>query len=117
MKKQLDLFPQEELQQDFNEVNEQPAGSIGIEQPEKIADAEWCFQFFNNEPVVFAYSQEGEEPAPLVLQVEPVNGQGLTFKQNGMEFKIYAQPISDETKKDRAEVINQKQNESTNKKA
>jgi hypothetical protein len=117
MKKQLDLFPQEELQQDFNEVNEQPAGSIGIEQPEKIADAEWCFQFFNNEPVVFAYSQEGEEPAPLVLQVEPVNGQGLTFKQNGMEFKIYAQPISDETKKDRAEAINQKQNVSTNKEA
>ena len=74
MKEQLELFPQEELQQD--------AGSINLPEAQPIQDAEWCFQFFNNEPIVFAWSNEGEEPAPLVLQLQPVESEGLNFQQN-----------------------------------
>ena len=95
MSEQLELFPQEETHQDFNEVS--------LPEAQSIADAEWCFQFFNNEPIVFAYAKEGDETAPLVLQIEPTEGQGLTFGQNGMEFKIFPRPISEETKKQRQE--------------
>ena len=95
MSEQLDLFPQEELQQD--------AGSINLPEAQPIQDAEWCFQFFNNEPIVFAWSNEGEEPSPLTLQLEPNEGEGLNFQQNGMIFKIFPREITEETKKQRAE--------------
>jgi hypothetical protein len=99
MKKQLELFPEEKLQN-------QDAGSIGVSEATPIADAEWCFQFFNNEPVVFGWQTENTEPSPLVLQLQPAEGDVLTFKQNGMEFKIFARPISEETKKIRKEQDN-----------
>ena len=102
MAEQLDLFPQEELQQ-------QDAGSIETPEVTPIADAEWCFQFFNNEPIVFAWANEGEEAAPLVLQIQPQEGEGLNFQQNGMIFRIFPRPITEETKKARNE-----QNESKN---
>jgi hypothetical protein len=104
MAEQLELFPQEELQQD--------AGSINLPEAQPIQDAEWCFQFFNNEPIVFAWSNEGEEPAPLVLQLQPVESEGLNFQQNGMTFRVFPRPISEETKLER-----KKQNESQSKEA
>ena len=95
MKEQLELFPQEELQQD--------AGSINIPEAQPIQDAEWCFQFFNNEPTVFAWQELGVEPAPLVLQINPVEGEGLNFQQSGMAFRIFPREISKETKLQRLE--------------
>lgn len=92
-KEQLELFPQEEGQ-----VN----GSAEVSR-EIIQDAEWCFQFFNNEPVVFGWSKEGMESAPLTMQINPVVNEGLVFSQNGMSFRIFARPISEESKKQRTE--------------
>jgi len=94
MSEQLELFPQEELQQ---------VGNIELPKSEPIVDAEWCFQFFNNEPIVFAFQQEGQESSPLVLQLEPIESEGLNFQQNGMTFRVFPIPISEETKKQRAE--------------
>ena len=91
MAEQLDLFPQEELQQ-------QEAGSIEVVDANPIADAEWCFQFFNNEPIVFGWQDEGGEPTPITFKIEPVEGEALIFKQNGMEFKIFPRPIGEQTK-------------------
>jgi len=105
MAEQLDLFPQEELQQ-------QDAGSIEVAEAQPIQDAEWCFQFFNNEPIVFAWQELGVEPNPLVLQINPVEGEGLNFQQNGMTFRIFPREISKETKLQRLE-----QNENKNKEA
>jgi hypothetical protein len=102
MSEQLELFPTEvgyELS---------PQEEVNIPEAKPIADAEWCFQFFNNEPIVFAWSNEGEEPAPLVLQLQPVESEGLNFQQNGMTFRLFPRPISEETKKER-------ENESKNK--
>jgi hypothetical protein len=101
MSEQLELFPQEELQQEVNVPEAQP-----------ITDAEWCFQFFNNEPIVFAYSNEGETATPLILKLAPSEGEGLNFQQNGMTFRLFPRPISEETKIER-----QKENESKNKEA
>jgi hypothetical protein len=96
MAEQLELFPEEELQQ-------KEAGSIEVPETKPIADAEWCFQFFNNEPIVFAWSNAGEEPAPMVLQIQPEEGEGLNFQQNGMVFRIFPREISEETKAVRKE--------------
>jgi len=96
MNEQLELFPQEEVKSE-------------MEQLPTIQDAEWCFQFFNNEPIVFAWSNEGEEPAPLVLQLQPKDGEGLNFQQNGMSFKIFPRPISEETKKERQNASKNKE--------
>ena len=85
---QLELFPQEQ-------------GSVNLPQKEQILDAEWCFQFFNNEPVVFAWNNEGASATPLVLQIQPNENDRLTFRQNGMEFSIFPRPISEESKQQR----------------
>lgn len=87
-----------------------PAGSISMPEAQTIADAEWCFQFFNNEPIVFAYSNEGEEATPLVLQLRPVEGEGLNFEHNGMSFRIFPREISERTKTERANETIQKEN-------
>ena len=103
-KEQLELFPTEvgyELS---------PQEEVNIPEAQPIEDAEWCFQFFNNEPIVFAWSNEGEKPTLLTLQIEPKEGEGLNFQQNGMSFRIFPRPISEETKKER-------QNASQNKEA
>lgn len=97
MSEQLELFPQEE---------------VNIAEAQPIQDTEWCFQFFNNEPIVFAFGNEGQGPSPLVLQIEPKEGEGLNFQQNGMSFRIFPRPISEESKLER-----KKQNESKNKEA
>jgi hypothetical protein len=92
MAEQLEVFPIEELE---------PKGSIGVKPSTPIEDAEWCFQFFNNEPIVFAYANEGEKSVPLTLTIESTEGQGLTFQQNGMTFRLFPRPISEETKLER----------------
>ena len=106
MSEQLELFPTKvgyELS---------PQEEVNIPEAKPIADAEWCFQFFNNEPIVFAWSNEGEEPTPLVLQLQPVESEGLNFQQNGMTFRVFPRQISEETKLER-----KKQNESKDKEA
>jgi hypothetical protein len=103
MSEQLELFPTEvgyELS---------PQEEVNIPEAQPIADAEWCFQFFNNEPIVFAWSNEGEEPAPLVLQLQSKDGEGLNFQQNGMSFRIFPRPISEETKKERENASKNKE--------
>lgn len=72
-------------------------------QPVVITDAEWCFQFFGNEPIVFGWQEVGAEPTALTLKINPVEGDGLNFQQNGMVFKIFPRPISEETKQLRAQ--------------
>lgn len=93
MKKQLELF--QETEKATTDIVDNP---IEV----KIEDAEWCFQFFNNEPIVFAWSDTNAEAAPLTLQINPIEGEGLTFQQNGMVFRVFPRPISEETQLQRA---------------
>jgi hypothetical protein len=103
MNEQLELFPTEvgyELS---------PQEEVNIPEAQPITDAEWCFQFFNNEPIVFAFSNEGEIATPLALQIQPKEGEGLNFQQNGMSFRIFPRPISEETKKERENASQNKE--------
>lgn len=69
-----------------------------------LKDTEWCFQFFNNEPVVFAYSMKYEkEPRPLVIELQPHSAENIVFENNGMKFKIFPREITEKTKKLRKE--------------
>lgn len=81
---QLELFPREEQQP------EQPA--IRFEQ------AEWCFQFFDNEPVVFAWAEDQNESGDLILTINPTDSSAITFTDKGMSFKLFARPMTEETK-------------------
>lgn len=92
MAEQLELFPDMETPQ-----------------PKVIEDVEWCFQFFNNQPEVFAFSTQGEPAGNLSIELKPIEGEALSFNHNGMVFRIFPRPISEETKKVRAE-----ENESKN---
>jgi hypothetical protein len=77
---QLELFPKEEPTQ-----------------PKQFDQAEWCFQFFDNEPVVFAWSDIETEAGELILRIEPAEGSTVTFSDKGMTFKLFSRPISEET--------------------
>jgi hypothetical protein len=103
MAEQLELFPTEvgyELS---------PQEEVNIPEAQPIADAEWCFQFFDNEPIVFAWTKEGAEGAPMVINIDSVEGQGISFNQNGMSFRIFPRPISEETKKERKNASQNKE--------
>jgi hypothetical protein len=111
MAEQLELFPTEvgyELSPQ-EELQQQDAGSINVPEAQPIADAEWCFQFFNNDPIVFGWQDEGGVPSPITFKIEPVEGEALIFKQNGMEFKIFPRPIGEETKKERKNASKNKE--------
>ncbi len=69
--------------------------------------AEWCFQFFDNEPVVFAWSEE-DEPTDLVLKISATNNSNIIFDDKGMKFKLFARPISEETKNLREQSLKSK---------
>ena len=84
----------------------EPIGSLGIEEPKEFQQAEWCFQFFDNEPVVFAWSQSETDPGTLVLEIKPTENSGLTFVKDGMEFKLFAREITEEGLKMREEQQN-----------
>jgi hypothetical protein len=89
---QLELFPKEEG-----------------EQPKQFDQAEWCFQFFDNEPVVFAWSETDDEPGDLVITINPHDKSDITFTSKGMSFRLFSRPMSEETRQTREQNRAQKQ--------
>lgn len=79
-------------------------GELELETPKVIEDVEWCFQFFNNEPEVFAFSNEGEPAGNLSIELKPFEGEALSFSHNGMAFRLFPRAISEETKLERANL-------------
>jgi hypothetical protein len=73
------------------EINEQ-------EQPTYFDQAEWCFQFFNDEPVVFAWSDTEEEAGDLVITINPHDKSDIRFATKGMSFRLFSRPMSEETR-------------------
>jgi len=94
MAEQLNLFPEGEM----NAMKE-------------IKDPEWCYQFFDNEPVIIGFSKDGSNSGNLIIELKPTEEDILVFKQNGMEFKIFAREISEESKKIREQQIQQNASE------
>jgi hypothetical protein len=94
-------------------AKEEPAqmGTTSMVESKPIKDAEWCFQFFDNEPVVFAWNKlENDQSVPFVLELQPVEGQGVTFSVAGMTFKIFSREITEATKIQRQTELEQMAN-------
>ena len=68
------------------------------QEPKYLNRAEWCFQFFDNEPVPFAYSKEDGSKDPLYLELHPVEADAISFSYKGMVFKIFSREMSEESK-------------------
>jgi hypothetical protein len=92
---QLELFPIE-MPDSKNDTELSVSG--------EIKETEWCFQFFDNEPVVFGWSDVNDSGGPLVIKLQPNTNELLTFKQNGMEFKLFPREMTETTYQKRAEA-------------
>lgn len=62
---------------------------ITINQPRFQDDVEFCFQFNDDEPVVF-----GSGPSELNINISPTPNGNITFNDNGNVFKIFAREIN-----------------------
>lgn len=76
MAEQLELFPEYQ-------------GNKPTQTPPPFKHTEWCFQFFKNEPIPFARNEK-DSTSPLIIQLEPVDDEGLVFTSKGMTFRIFA---------------------------
>ena len=112
MTEQLSLFSEGQTQDTEFELVE-PKGEIKIADSKEIQQAEWCFQFFDNEPVVFGWTKDEEKSTNLVIELRPVVDDTLTFSQNGMMFKIFPREMTEESKQLREQQKQQLQNASS----
>lgn len=53
--------------------------------PTQFANAEFCFQFGDEEPVVFATGNN-----ECQISLNPTSNANMTFMDNGREFKLFA---------------------------
>jgi hypothetical protein len=89
MGKQLELF---------EDINYLPKESLRIIQPKKYEECEWCFQFDDNEPQVFAWTNEdmqNEEPE-VRFTISNNEHSNITFThKDGNVFKIFAREMTE----------------------
>jgi len=78
----------------------EPIGTIGINQ-KRLEECEWCYQFDEDEPKVFAWTNEDmqdEEPA-VTFTIGNTEGAYVSFTKDGKTFRLFARPLSEEGKK------------------
>jgi len=103
----------------------EPVGEITLRQPEKLEHCEWCFQFDEDEPQVFAWTGDEsnlEEEPKVIFTITNMENSYITFThKNGKSFKLFARELTDSGKELRAKQIEltklNLQNESKNKEA
>jgi hypothetical protein len=101
----------------IEEQSEQLQPTIALSQ-KKYEDCEWCFQFDEDEPKVFAWTSEDmtdEEPT-VTFTIGNTEGAYVSFSKDGKTFKLFARELTD-TGKELREFQNKLANESTNKEA
>jgi hypothetical protein len=92
MGKQLELF---------EDINYLPKGTLSIKHPNKYEECEWCFQFDNNEPQVFAWTDEnmGDDEPQVQFTISNNEHSNITFThKDGNVFKIFAREMTEEGK-------------------
>jgi hypothetical protein len=106
-------------------VKLEPMGEIKLAESKKLENCEWCFQFDEDEPQVFAWTGEGDnldEEPKVIFTITNTENSYITFThKNGKSFKLFARELTDEGKQLRAKQIeltkSNLENESTNKEA
>jgi len=96
------------------QVNEMESVNTNAEQQARLGQAEWCFQFDDGEPVIFAWSREEGDVGDFVLNVPAIAGTAATFKcpSTGKTFSIVVREMSEETKADRDRMLQEESAES-----
>ena len=89
----------EQIEETIQEVVE-PIGEIKLSEPKKMEQCEWCFQFDDDEPKVFAWTNEDmEDEEPTVnFTIRNTEGAYVSFTKEGKRFKLFARELSDEGK-------------------
>jgi hypothetical protein len=100
-------------------------GEIKLQQ-KKYEECEWCFQFDEDEPQIFAWTDsdmnKDEEPK-VIFTITNIEDSFISFQhKSGKSFKLFARELSDEGKTLRDEQRNMYknsilENESKNKEA
>ena len=85
----------------------QEIGDIAISQ-KRIEDCEWVFQFDEDEPQVFAWTDKDtdtEDEPTVTFTISNIEGAYISFKHTNSNkvFKLFARPITSEGKKMRKE--------------
>jgi hypothetical protein len=96
----------------------EPVGEIRLPEPKKMEQCEWCFQFDEDEPKVFAWTDEDmqDEDPTVTFTIGNTEGAYVSFTKDGKTFKLFARPLTEEGIELR-KYQNQLSNESTNKEA
>jgi hypothetical protein len=108
--------------------NLEPIGELKLSEPKKYEDCEWCFQFDEDEPQIFAWTGEDvkyDKDPTVNLTISNTENSNIQFKhKNGKTFKLFARELSEEGKVLRdsqnkeLELLKQRlENESENKEA
>jgi hypothetical protein len=86
------------------ELEGTPAAIAGVK---SFEDAEWVFQFDDEAPVVFAWSDSSGEPGDVTITLKPNEKSRITFTNiNGTKvMSLYSRPITEETVKIRGSQI------------
>jgi hypothetical protein len=72
-----------------------------VVQSENFKDAEWVFQFDNEEPIVFAWSNDSGEAGEVNITLRANSNSSVLFSSASGDkiFRMYSRPITEETKK------------------
>lgn len=66
--------------------------------PEVFREAEWCYQFDNDEPVILTVTPTGKEGEPLSvnLSINNTAESNITFStETGKLFRLFSRPITE----------------------
>ena len=81
-----------------------PTEMVSLSLPEPIVydNCEWCFQFDDDEPYVFAAVEKPEEPSEppkVTFTINNNSDSNITFTYNGRTFKLFARELTEAGKK------------------
>ena len=80
----------------------EPIGDLQIQQPEKLKDCEWVFQFDDDTAQIFAWTNENDSDEEPTVAFTIANNKdayiSFTNKESGKRFKLYARELSEEGK-------------------
>jgi hypothetical protein len=65
-------------------------------------NCEWCFQFDDEEPRVFAAAEKPEDPIEIpkvTFTLSNNSNSNIVFSHNGRQFKLFARELTEDGKK------------------
>jgi hypothetical protein len=92
-----------EMNEDDIHLEGTPSSIAGVEE---YPQAEWVFQFDDEEPEVFAWSTSPDEGGKLSFVLSANSHSSITFvsPNTGKKLNVFSRPMSEETRLKRTEI-------------